>query len=69
MGDLLAAAEAGLLERLRHLGPTENPYLVAKDFFRNQLFPDVPDSAVYQLYALAGLFALCVFIVSLGLYS
>ncbi|BGP55086.1 hypothetical protein JCM8202v2_002681 [Rhodotorula sphaerocarpa] len=59
MGDLLAAAEAGLLERLRHLGPAENPYLVAKDFFRDQLFPDVPDSAVYQLYALAGLFALC----------
>lgn len=55
MSSLLAETQAALLDRLAHLPPSENPYLIVNAFLRDQLFPDVPDSAVYQLYALAGL--------------
>ncbi|GAA5990825.1 hypothetical protein JCM10908_000035 [Rhodotorula pacifica] len=59
MAALLEGVQAQLLQRLSHLTRDENPYLAVKDFLRDQLFPDVPASAIYQLYALAGLLGIC----------
>ncbi|GAA5830836.1 hypothetical protein JCM11251_001093 [Rhodosporidiobolus azoricus] len=56
----LAAAQAELVALLSSLPPSSNPYLTISSFLKAQLYPDVPRSAVVQLYVLSGILGLFV---------
>ncbi|GAA5968794.1 hypothetical protein JCM11641_000735 [Rhodosporidiobolus odoratus] len=56
----VAELQATLLQLLATIPPGTKPYLAIASFLRNQLHPDVPQAAIYQLYFLPRFLGLCV---------
>ncbi|GAA5885756.1 hypothetical protein JCM6882_007555 [Rhodosporidiobolus microsporus] len=63
----VAAVQQQLLDLLASLPPTTNPYLALSAFLKTRLYPDVPHSAVIQLYVLAGVLGLTALLVVISL--